>query len=224
MAPDLLRRYDNVVGPRSKSDAGSLPWTGGAAFHSSFSRDFLSRPVLQVARDLLGCRLVSTVDGRRTAGVIVEVEAYDGPEDPASHAATKSGITPRNSVMFGPAGRAYVYRIYGVHWCFNVVTGDEGMARAVLIRGLTPLEGEDVMRERRHRRLPLCAGPGRLGEALGITGALYGHRLDKPPLQLLPGWTVPESTIAVSGRIGVRAAADWPYRFYVRNADGVSRR
>ncbi len=224
MVPDLLKRGDNAVAPRSKSDAGGFQWAGGAAPQSSFSRDFLSGPVLQVARDLLGCRLVSTVGGRRTAGVIVEVEAYEGPEDPASHAATKTGITPRNAVMFGPAGRAYVYRIYGVHWCFNVVSGAEGIARAVLIRGLSPLEGEDVMGERRHHRLPLCAGPGRLGEALGITGALYGHRLDKPPLQLLPGWSVLESTVAVSGRIGVRAAADWPYRFYVRNAEGVSRR
>ncbi len=213
-----------MVGPCSEAYTGSLPWTGGASLHSSFPRDFLSRPALQVARDLLGCRLVSTVGGRRTAGVIVEVEAYEGPEDPASHAATKTGVTPRNSVMFGPAGRAYVYRIYGVHWCFNVVAGVEGRARAVLIRGLAPLEGEDVMRERRQHRLPPCAGPGRLCEALGITGALYGHRLDHPPLQLLPGWTVPESTVAVSGRIGVRAAADWPYRLYVRNAAGVSRR
>lgn len=93
-----------MVGPCSEAYTGSLPWTGGASLHSSFPRDFLSRPALQVARDLLGCRLVSTVGGRRTAGVIVEVEAYEGPEDPASHAATKTGVTPRNSVMFGPAG------------------------------------------------------------------------------------------------------------------------
>lgn len=189
----------------------------------TLSPTFFARPVLEVARDLLGCTLVSTVGGERVSGVIVETEAYGGPDDPASHAATRSGKTARNAVMFGPAGRAYVYRIYGVHWCMNVVTGPEDDAQAVLIRGLEPLEGHDTMLARRHHRTPLCAGPGRVGEALGITGVLYGHDLAQPPLQLLRGRSVPERDVAVSGRIGVRAAADWPYRFYVRGSPGVSR-
>jgi DNA-3-methyladenine glycosylase len=175
-----------------------------------------------VARTLLGCRLVSTVDGLRAGGVIVEAEAYAGPNDPASHAATRSGVTERNRAMFGPAGRAYVYRSYGVHWCMNVVTGPVGEAQAVLLRGLEPLEGGTEMARRRGRP-PLGAGPGRLCQALGITGALYGHDLSQPPLQLLPGWNVPDAFVGVSGRIGVSAAADWPYRFYVLGSGGVSR-
>lgn len=178
--------------------------------------------MLEVARTLLGCRLVSTVDGVRAVGVIVEAEAYAGPADPASHAATRSGITARNRAMFGPAGRSYVYRSYGVHWCMNVVTGPVGEAQAVLLRGVEPLEGATEM-ARRRGRAPLGAGPGRLCQALGVTGALYGHDLSQPPLQLVRGWHVPDALVGVSGRVGVSAAADWPYRFYVRGSDGVSR-
>lgn len=178
--------------------------------------------MLQVARDLLGTRLISTVGGARTSGVIVEVEAYAGRDDPASHAATRSGRTARNQVMFGPSGRAYVYRSYGVHWCMNVVTGADGDPQAVLIRGLEPLEGEREMARRRGDRRPLAAGPGRVCEALGITDALYGHDLSRPPLVLAPGWSVPDAQVGVSGRVGVRAAADWPYRFYVHGSPGVS--
>ena len=153
----------------------------------------------------------------------METEAYDGPNDPASHAATSGGPTERNRAMFGCAGHAYVYRSYGIHWCMNVVTGPEGTAQAVLIRGLEPLEGESTMTERRRGTYPLAAGPGRLCEALGITGELYGHELSKPPLVLRSGWTVDEAYVGVSPRVGVSAAADWPYRFYVRGSSGVSR-
>jgi len=173
---------------------------------------------------LLGCRLVSTVGGARTVGVIVETEAYGGPDDPASHAATVHGPTERNRVMFGPPGRAYVYRSYGVHWCMNVVTGVDGMAQAVLVRGVDPTEGMDVMAARRGGALPLTAGPGRLAAALGIDDALYGHDLRQPPLVLERGWEVPDAAIGVSKRVGVRFAADWPHRFFVRGAAGVSRR
>ena len=176
-----------------------------------------------VARDLLGARLVSTVDGALTSGVIVEAEAYHGPDDPASHAATRGGRTTRNAAMFGPPGRAYVYRIYGMHWCVNVVTGTEGDPQAVLIRALDPLAGEEEMRRRRGGALGLASGPGRLCQALGITGALYGHDLTVPPLEVRAGWVVPDADVAVSGRIGVRAAADWPLRFFVRGNPGVSR-
>jgi len=199
------------------------PWRSGLSPTEVFTSGFLDREVAEVARDLLGCRLVSSVEGQRTVGVIVETEAYGGPEDPASHAATVSGRTKRNAVMFGPSGYAYVYRIYGIHWCMNVVTGLDGQAQAVLIRGLDPLDGEDVMRERRGGRDPIATGPGRLSQAIGVTGALQGHRLTSPPLTLEPGWPLSEQAIRISGRIGVRTAADRPYRFYVHGARGVSR-
>lgn len=125
--------------------------------------------------------------------------------------------------MFGPPGRAYVYRIYGMHWCVNVVTGMEGDAQAVLIRGLEPLMGAEVMARRRSHRRPLTAGPGRLCEALAITDALDGHDLCRASLRLMPGWSVPDEAVSVSGRIGVRAAADLPFRFYVAGSLGVSR-
>lgn len=188
-----------------------------------FPADFLSRPVAEVARSLLGTRLTSRVGGVLVSGVIVEAEAYEGTGDPASHAATRTGRTRRNRAMFGPPGHAYVYRIYGMHWCVNVVTGEEGDPQAVLLRGLEPLTGGETMARRRGGRLPLAAGPGRLCEALGITGELYGHDLTRPPLVLEPGWTVPDARVGVGGRIGVRAAADRPLRFYVLGSPGVTR-
>ena len=125
--------------------------------------------------------------------------------------------------MFGPGGCAYVYLSYGVHWCMNVVTGLEGRAEAVLLRGIEPVEGIDIVVARRGGREPLAAGPGRLCEALAITGDLYGHRLNQEPLELVAGWQVPDSLVGVSGRIGVSAAAERPFRFYVLGSPGVSR-
>ncbi len=206
---------------RGPGDPDLLPWGSGIAPGTELDVGFVERSALELARGLLGCRLVSTVDGRRTSGVIVETEAYQGSDDPASHACTVAGRTKRNAVMFGPPGVSYVYRIYGMHWCMNVVADGKGRAGAVLLRGLHALEGQDVMRERRGRE-PLTTGPGRLCQALGITGGLYGHDLCAEPLQLRAGWTLPPDLIGVSGRIGVRAAADWPYRFYVLGAPGVS--
>lgn len=200
----------------------ALPWAVGPPSAAFPDEDFFARPVLEVARDLLGARLESTVGGERAVVVIVETEAYQGPGDPASHAATRQGVTRRNRAMFGPPGRAYIYRSYGVHWCFNVVTGGEGSGEAVLVRGAEVLEGVDVVRRRRGRS-PLAAGPGRLCEALAVTDALYGHPLDQPPVRMLGGWSVPEALVARSGRVGVREAADWPFRFYVRGSAGVSR-
>lgn len=176
-----------------------------------------------MARDLLGVRIRSTVGGAPVTGVIVETEAYLGPEDPASHAAARQGITVRNRAMFGPAGQAYVYRSYGIHWCLNVVTGDPGRGEAVLIRGLEPLEGIRVMDARREGRRPLAAGPGRVGQALGVGPGLYGHDLQRPPLELLPGWDVPDPLVRVTGRVGVRKAPEWPLRFLVAGSPGVSR-
>ena len=209
-------------GTLSRDDRAPLPWSSGIAPAGELPRAFLRRPAVDVARDLLGCRLVSTVDGRLTSGVIVETEAYQGPEDPASHASTITGRTKRNAVMFGPAGFSYVYRIYGMHWCMNVVTGPEGEAGAVLLRALDALEGQEVMKERRGRE-PLTTGPGRLCQALGLTGGLYGHDLRAEPLELQAGWAVPTDLVGVSTRIGVHQAADWPHRFYVLGASGVSR-
>lgn len=209
--------------PREKRSAGTrLPWHGGAAPASSFPHGFLLGPVTQVARELLGARLTSTVGGERTVGVIVECEAYGGLDDPASHAATRKGITARNRTMFGPAGRAYVYRSYGVHWCVNVVTGRPNDPQAVLLRGLEPLEGEDIMAFRRGARTPTAAGPGRLCQALGVDGTMDGHDLRRSPLMLEPGWHVPDELVGVSARIGVRLAAERPNRFFVRDSPGVT--
>ena len=186
-----------------------------------FAAEFFAAPVVEVARGLLGACLVSTIGGELSAGVIVETEAYGGAEDAASHAATVSGVTDRNRAMFGPGGRVYVYRSYGMHWCMNVVTGTEGEGQAVLLRGLSPIAGTDVMLHRRGRR-PLAAGPGRLAQALGITDRQYAHDLSEEPLFLIPGWAVPDARVASSPRVGINAAADWQHRFYVRGAAGVS--
>jgi len=183
---------------------------------------FFARPAQEVAPDLLGTRLLSTVDGRRAEGVVVEVEAYLGPSDPASHAATRNGRTRRNATMFGPAGVAYVYLSYGIHWCLNVVTGEEGDPGAVLIRAVDPVDGLDVMSDRRGRSQDLGSGPGRVGQALGVTGALDGHDLSAPPLRLLAGWPVAPSSVGVSPRIGISRARERPLRFYVVGNASVS--
>ena len=159
-------------------------------------REFFDRSVHEVAPDLIGATLL--VDG--VGGPIVEVEAYE-PTDPASHG--YRGRTPRNAAMFGPAGHAYVYRSYGIHWCLNLVCEGEGIAAAVLIRALEPTRGLERMRERRRTddaRL-LAAGPGRLCEALAVTGAHDGLPLDRPPFELLDRRETPE--IATAPRIGI---------------------
>ena len=190
---------------------------------------FYARPSAEVARALLGTLLVSTIDGAETAGRIVETEAYVGPHDPASHAAERIGRTSRNLHMFGPPGIAYVYRIYGVHWCLNAVTDEPDFPAAVLIRALEPLRGIDVMRARRARaeRLPsdrqLASGPGKLAAALGITGIHNGHALDRAPLWIEPGSPVPAAGVRAGPRIGISRAADWPLRFCVRGSAWLSR-
>jgi DNA-3-methyladenine glycosylase len=204
-------------------DVAPVRWRGDPAPDEAFPGDYFAADVRTVARALLGARLVSTVGGGTAAGVIVETEAYLGADDPASHAATRAGRTTRNAAMFGPPGRAYVYRIYGMHWCLNAVTGSVGHPQAVLLRGLEPLQGVDLMISRRGRSEDLASGPGRLCQALGIDGRIYGHDLGTPPLQVLPGWSVPDDDVVVTGRIGVREAADWPLRFCVRGSPGVSR-
>lgn len=209
--------------PSRIADRWVPPWRSGESCDDAFPTVVVRQSVVSAARDLIGTVLESTVGGRTVSGVIVETEAYDGPDDPASHAATVQGPTARNRVMFGPPGFAYVYRSYGVHWCMNVVTGEEGRASAVLLRGLEPIEGGELMTERRAGRTPLAAGPGRLCQALGITEVLYGHDLRATPLVLRSGWRVEDDRIGVSGRVGISQAAERPYRFYLRGSPGVSR-
>lgn len=184
--------------------------------------ELLAGDAAAAARGLLGGVLVSSLGGARVAGRIVETEAYVGPDDPASHAARRIGRTARNAAMFGPHGTAYVYRSYGIHWCLNVVTGRVGDPAAVLIRALEPLEGRGAMLARRRGRLPLASGPGRLTEALGVTGALDGHDLRLGPLRLMEGDPLEADAVGVSGRIGISVAKDWPLRFYIRGNPHVS--
>ena len=184
---------------------------------TELGRGFFARSVHDVAPALLGARLL--VNG--VGGAIVEVEAYDGA-DPASHGFR--GPTPRNASMFGPPGHAYVYRSYGIHWCLNLVCEDEGSAAAVLVRALEPAHGLDAMRERRgleDERL-LCAGPGRLCQALGVTREHDGLPVDEPPFALaLPAVPV---TVATGPRIGISVATELPWRYAVAGSRWLSRR
>jgi DNA-3-methyladenine glycosylase len=177
-----------------------------------------------VAPRLIGKVIRATINGHETAGRIVETEAYTGPDDPSCHAAERIGRTRRNQAMYGPPGTAYVYRSYGIHWCLNAVTDREGFPAAVLIRALEPLHGIDIMRERRGvRDRDLARGPGRLTEALGITGDLDGHRLDHPPLTIHTALEIDPADIVAGPRIGITRAAHWPLRFTLRGSRWTSR-
>jgi DNA-3-methyladenine glycosylase len=185
---------------------------------------FFDRATDEVARELLGCRLISEIGGGRRIGEIVETEAYTGPEDEASHASARIGRTPRNEVMFGRAGLAYVYRSYGIHWCLNAVTGPVGFPAAVLIRALRPLEGLEEMREKRPGRpdLELMRGPGKLCAAMGVDLSVNGASLSLPPLWLAAGEPIAEVEVARGPRIGITRAADLPLRFWLRDSPWVS--
>jgi DNA-3-methyladenine glycosylase len=153
----------------------------------------------------------------------VETEAYVGPGDPACHAAGWRR-TARTEVMYGPPGVAYVYFTYGMHWCFNVVTGRVGYPAAVLVRAAEPLDGLAVMRRRRGAVTDraLASGPARLTEALGIDRRMYGHPLREPPLWIAAGERVPPRRIVIGPRVGINVAVDWPLRFHVRDDPFVS--
>jgi DNA-3-methyladenine glycosylase len=184
---------------------------------------FFARPSLEVARDLLGCLLT---DGAVTVR-LVEVEAYAGRSDPASH--SYRGKTPRNEIMWGPPGKLYVYFTYGMHWCMNAVCGEDGDASAVLLRAGEVVGGEDIAVARRpdvkHR--DLGRGPARLARLLGVTGEDNGLDLTgAAPLTLLAGKRVPNSLVRTGPRVGLNPsmgeAADWPWRFWVDGSPAVS--
>ncbi len=206
-----------IASPPASSTARSTASLGEAPQTRIAGIDFSASPA-DVAERLIGCTLL--VGG--VGGMIVETEAYDR-DDPASHAF--AGPTPRNAAMFGPPARAYVYRSYGLHWCLNVVCGEQGHGAAVLIRALEPQAGLELMRQRRGlqdlRRL--CAGPGCVGQALAITREHHdGLPLDRPPFEL----RAPDMRVAVVAgvRIGISKAADTPWRFGLRASPYLSRR
>ncbi|MFH1400662.1 MAG: DNA-3-methyladenine glycosylase [Nanoarchaeota archaeon] len=175
---------------------------------------------LTVAKRLLGCRLIhETADGR-TAGIIVETEAYLR-DDQASH--SFRGQTPRNTPMFGPAGTVYVYFTYGMHHCFNVVTNRAGVGEAVLIRALEPIEGIEIMRKRREVEdlQVLCSGPAKLVEAMGITKAHNGTSLLDGPLRI-EARTRTHSKITTTTRIGIKRGSEHLYRFCIADNSSVS--
>jgi len=177
---------------------------------------FFAQDVHAVARGLIGALFL--VDG--AGGIVVETEAY-APDDPASH--SYRGQTRRNTTMFGQPGHLYVYRSYGIHWCANVVCGDDGVGAAVLLRALEPIRSVADMQARRGlaEAALLCSGPGRLCQALGITGEHDGLPLDHPSFQLDPPGPPPE--IVRGPRVGITRASERPWRYALRNSPFVSR-
>lgn len=178
--------------------------------------------VREGAKYLLGCEVVRTLeDGTMLRGKIVETESYH-QEDPASH--TFHGESPRNTAMFGPAGHAYIYFTYGMHWCFNVTAGTKGYGAGILIRAVEPLDGIEYMQHRRKQDdiHQLTNGPAKLAQAFAITKALYAHNLRKPPLQIFEpnkrDFTIKETT-----RIGINKAVEEIARFYIEDNPFVSK-
>lgn len=190
---------------------------------------FYERETVLVARDLLGMRLVRCLDGQRLVGTILETEAYCGEEDLACHA--RAGRTARTAVMYGAAGRAYVYFTYGMHWCLNCVTGHEGYPAAVLIRALAPVEGLAEIAARRPQRSPAewCNGPGKLAQALAVNGDLNGCDLTSPQdgLFIEAGIPLADEQVITGPRVGInRVPEPWrsiPWRFVTRTVPGVRR-
>jgi DNA-3-methyladenine glycosylase len=171
---------------------------------------------------LLGCEFERVFEGQVLRARIVEVEAYD-QADAASH--SYRGRTPRNEVMFGPAGHLYVYFTYGMHYCMNVVTGPDGHGAGVLIRAVEPLEGIQIMRQNRKNKSDkeLTNGPGKVTQALGVSRELGGHDLHEPPLKLIVRPPIPDDQIVRTTRVGISQAQDAPWRFYIRGNPCVSR-
>jgi DNA-3-methyladenine glycosylase len=172
------------------------------------------------ARRLLGSHIERTIDGNTIKARIVETESYD-QTDAASH--SFNGETQRNKVMFGPAGHAYVYFTYGMHYCLNIVTGQEGEGSAVLIRAVEIIQGEQHCL-RSAVGVNKANGPAKLCQALGIDKAMDGHDLNEPPLKLVLNNSLDDARITQTTRIGIRKAADAPYRFYITDSAAVSKR
>ena len=182
----------------------------------ALTQKFFARNVLKVAPDLIGATLL--VNG--VGGIITEVEAYHHTE-PAAH--SFNGPTPRNIVMFGPAGYLYVYRSYGIHWCMNFVCEKEGSASAVLVRAVQPTHGVAAMRRRRglHDERNLCSGPGKVCEALGVSDKLNGHELDQSPIELFARTAKPEIVTGI--RIGITKAVELPWRYGLKGSKFLSK-
>ena len=184
----------------------------------------LNQSAPQAAKRLLGCELERTFDDGQTARVrVVEVEAYD-QHDPGSH--SSRGRTPRTEAMFGAAGHAYIYFIYGMHYCLNIVTGEADFGSGVLIRAVEPVVGEEVLQAHRSGvgGVNLTNGPSKLCKALGVDKALYGHDLSQPPLRLIMRPPVALSNIVQTTRIGLTRGAETEWRFYIKDNPYVSKK
>lgn len=186
-------------------------------------RGFYCQPTLRVAKELLGKYLVVNRRGKRLSGRIVEVEAYRGPYDPASHA--YRGMTPRNRIMFGEAGHAYVYFTYGMYYCLNVITERKGFPAGVLIRALEPSEGIEIMKKRRRKEKleELTSGPGKLCQAMGIDKSLYGADLTGKTIYVEDRGEK-EGRIVSAHRIGIDEGKEKKWRFYLKDNRFVSKR
>ena len=186
---------------------------------------FFRGPTETVASELVGMVLVSSIGGETTSAIIVETEAYLGYDDPASHG-YRHRRNSRNAALFGPPGTWYVYLSYGMHWCANLVCQEAGLASAVLLRALQPIDGLEVMRRRRGG-VPdreLCSGPGKLCQALGITRDLDRSRMSGSPVIVRPPDRKEASRVVVSPRIGITKAVDWPLRFHLAGSPWLSRK
>lgn len=211
---------------RQRVEGGLLDSRPASAFHRgrALPREFYGRETELVARDLLGAVLECKTSEGTASGIIVETEAYLGEHDEACHAAV--GRTARTEPLYGPPGDSYVYFIYGMYWCFNAVTREEGLPSAVLVRALEPLDGIPLMQRRRpraHSRVDLTNGPGKLCSALGISGAHSANALQRKPLVIREGERVADDKVRVTTRIGITRAADWPMRWIVDNNPFVSK-
>ncbi len=192
---------------------------------SVLPRNFYTRDSVAVAKELLGKLLVRRLEDVDLIGKIVEVEAYGGEDDPASHAFR--GVTDRSRLMFGVGGFAYVYFTYGKHFCFNVTTGKEGVAGAVLVRALEPVKGVEIMQKNRSGRLlrELTNGPGKLTEAMNITKQQNGLDLTRSGKLFICKPRMEEGfEVVVAGRVGIRVGVEKPWRFYIKDNRFVSRR
>jgi len=206
--------------------AGLLHSRPASSFHRGrvLPPDLYARDTELVARDLLGCILECETSDGTASGIIVETEAYLGEHDEACHAV--AGRTARTEPLYGPPGISYVYFIYGMYWCFNAVTRDEGLPSAVLVRALEPLDGIPLMQRRRphaHKLRDLTNGPGKLCAALGITGAMSAKPLQRKPLRIREGERIDDDRVRITTRIGITRAADWPMRWIVDGNPFVSR-